>query len=366
MGALVALMIKDIKQLLRDPRSLLMVLLMPPAVMAMFVSGYGEERSEVPIIVVNLDEGAISWQLIELLRSSGSFKIVAYAPTMEAGIDLVRRGEAYAALIIPEGFSESVMKGYSTKIVTVLDAAYAMISELVWQAAVIMVQVFMKTASEMYGTFYIEVVRQTVYGPEVRSVDSFTSTILGVLLHLVPMSLIAVSISRERERKTFEQLIMAPVSGWQIVMGKFIAYALVTITDMVAVFGFAVYVLGVRVSGPPTVLILVSILLLLCSLSLGLLISAISRNQLQAYQAAIFFFIPSMLFSGFFMPVELLSPSTRAFGRVLPLYHFLRAFRNVQLRGWGFRDIVPECLSLLFETLIFLAAAIRLLKLRVD
>ncbi len=366
MGALAALIVKDVKQLLRDPRSLVMILLMPMAVMAMFVAGYGEERSSIPIVVVNLDGGPVSWRLIELLRSSGDFRVVAYAPTAEAGVELVRRGAAYAALVIPPGFSESVVRGRSTRVVTVLDASYATVSELVWQAAVVVVQSFMKAASEEYGTFYIDVERQTVYGPKVSSVDSFTSTIMGVLLHLVPMSLIAVSISRERERKTFEQLIMTPLSSWQIVVGKFVAYALVTIADMVATFGFAVYVLGVRVAGPLPALVTVSLLLLLCSLGLGLLISAVSRNQLQAYQAAIFFFIPSMLFSGFFMPVEMLSPAAQAVGRLLPLYYFLRAFRSIQLRGWGLQDVAGEVTALALETAAFLAAAVRVLRLRVE
>jgi ABC-2 type transport system permease protein len=118
MASLTALVVKDVKQLLRDPRSLTMVLLMPLAVMAMFVAGYGEERSEVPIVVVNLDRGSISWQLIESLRSSGTFKIVAYAATMEEGTELVRKGVAYAAIVIPEGFSDSILSGQSTRIVT--------------------------------------------------------------------------------------------------------------------------------------------------------------------------------------------------------------------------------------------------------
>jgi ABC-2 type transport system permease protein len=225
---------------------------------------------------------------------------------------------------------------------------------------------FMKKASELYGTFYIDVERQTVYGPKVSSVDSFTSTIMGVLLHLVPMSLIAVSISRERERKTFEQLIMAPVSSWHIVFGKFIAYALVTVADMIVTMAFAVYALGVQVRGPLPALLAVSLLMLLCSLSIGLLISAASRNQLQAYQAAIFVFIPSMLFSGFFMPVELLSPTARLVSRVLPLYYFLKAFRNIQLRGWTLADVSQECAALALETAVFLAAAVRVLRLKVD
>jgi len=366
MGALSALIVKDVKQQLRDPRTLVMVMLMPLAVMMMFVAGYGGQQGAVPVVVVNMDGGTASWQLIEILRSSGSFKIAAYAPTMEAGVDLVRRGVAYAAIIIPEGFSDSVSKGKSTTLVTVLDAAYATVSERIWQAVALVVQEFMETASRNYGTFYIEVLRQTVYGPEVGSVDLFTSTVMGILLHLVPMSLISVSISRERERKTFEQLIMTPISSWQIVLGKFAAYALVTTADMLVTFGFSVYVLGVRVAGPLPALLAVSLLLLLCSLGLGLLISAASRNQLQAYQAAIFIFIPSMLFSGFLTPVELLSPTVRKFSELLPLYYFLKAFRNVQLRGWGLADVSWECTVLLIETVIFLAAAIRLLRLRVE
>jgi ABC-2 type transport system permease protein len=366
MGTLTALVVKDVKQLLRDPRSLTMVLLMPLAVMAMFVAGYGEERSEIPIVVVNLDGGSISWQLIDSLRSSGSFSIVAYAASVEEGAELVRKGVAYAAVVIPEGFSGSILSGKSTRIVTVLDAAYATVSELVWQSTVIATQEFMKKASELYGTFYIDVKRQTVYGPKVSAVDSFTSTIMGILLHLVPMSLIAVSISRERERKTFEQLIMAPISSWHIVFGKFIAYALVTVADMVVTMAFAVYALGVRVRGPLPALLAVSFLMLLCSLSMGLLISASSRNQLQAYQAAIFVFIPSMLFSGFFRPVEMLSHSVRLASRVLPLYYFLKAFRNIQLRGWSLADVSQECVALAVETAVFLAAAVKVLKLKVE
>lgn len=366
MAPLVALVAKDVRQLLRDPRSLTMIMLMPLAVMVMFVAGYGEERSEVPIVVVNLDGGSVSWQLIEQLRASGSFKVVAYASTLEEGAELVRKGVAYAAIAIPKGFSESVFSGRSTRVVVVLDAAYATVSDLVWQSAVIATQMFMKKASELYGTFYVDVERQTVYGPRISSVDSFTSTIMGVLLHLVPMSLIAVSISRERERKTFEQLIMAPVSSWHIVFGKFIAYALVTVADMVVTMAFAVYALGVQVRGPLPALLAVSLLMLLCSLSVGLLISAASRNQLQAYQAAIFVFIPSMLFSGFFIPVELLSPGARLVSRVLPLYYFLRAFRNIQLRGWSLAEVSQECAALALETAVFLASAVRILKLKVE
>lgn len=367
MGALTALVAKDIKQLLRDPRSLVMVLLMPILVMFMFAAGYGEERGGVvPVAVVNLDGGVVSWQFIEALRGSGNFRFVGFSPTKEGGIEMVRKSEAYAAIVIPQGFSDSVIAGRSTRIVVVLDASYATVSEIVWQAVAIAVQRFMKVAAEQYSTFNIDVMRETVYGPKVSNLDTFTSVVMGVLLHLVPMSLIAISISRERERRTFEQLVMTPITSAHIVISKLLAYSIVTVADMLVTLGLSVLLLGVSVRGPLVDLTLVSLLLLICSLSLGLLISALSRNQLQAYQASIFFFIPSMLFSGFFMPVELLSPFAQAIGKFLPMYYFIRAFKSIQLRGWTLADVAQDCAILAGEALLFLMAAIRMLRLRVE
>jgi len=364
--ALMALIIKDIKQLLRDPKTLVMVLFMPVMVMAMFVAGYGGGGGAVPIAVVDSDGGTVSWQLIEALRKSGDFHIEYFAPTPDAGINLVRKGKVYAAVLIPEEFSECILKGKSTNVEVVLDSSYATVSEVVWEAVVVAVQEFQKTASERYGTFVIDVIRHTVYGPVVSRVDVFTAVVMGILLHLVPMSLIAVSISRERERRTFEQLIMTPISSMDIVLGKLAAYSIVTVLDTVLTLAVAVSIFGVKVKGALIDLMVVSLLLLFCSLSLGLLISVISKNQLQAYQTAIFLFIPSMLFSGFFTPTEMLSPEIRVFSKILPLYHFLKAFRNIQLRGWALAETLENLVVLGIETLIFLALAIKMLRLRVE
>ncbi len=364
--ALAALVVKDIKQLLRDPKTLFMVLFMPVMVMAMFVAGYGESRGAVPIAVVNLDGGSVSWQLVETLRNSGDFFVRYYAATPEAGAELVRSGRVYATIVIPEGFSADVLRGRSTRLIVILDSSYATVSELVWEAVVVAIQGFLSRVSERYGTFSIDVQRSTVYGPIVTRVDMFTAVVMGILLHLVPMSLIAVSISKERERRTFEQLIMTPVSSTDIVLGKLLAYSIVTVSDMILTLAVAVAVFGVRVKGAFLDLMVVSLLLLVCSLSLGLLISVVSKNQLQAYQTAIFIFIPAMLFSGFLTPAELLSPEARMISRLLPLYYFLRAFRNIQLRGWSLYDITEEIVALSLETLVFLLVAIRMLKLRVE
>ena len=364
--SLTALIVKDIKQLLRDPKTLVMVLLMPTIVLTMFVAGYGEDGDGVPIAIVDLDRSSMSWQLILHLRSHGEFDVKYFTVSEQEGLSLVRRGEVYATLIIPAGFGESVTKGRVITLELILDASYAVLSEMVWEALIAVVQGFQQTVSERYGTFAINVIRRTVYGPAVTRIENFFAIVMGVLLHLVPMSLIAVSISRERECHTFEQLIMTPIRSIDIILSKLLAYGTITIADMLVTLTIAVTLFNVRVRGSLLDLIVVSALLLVCSLSLGLLISVVSRNQLQAHETAIFFFIPSMLFSGFFTPAELLSPEVRAISKLLPLYYFLRAFRNILLRGWTLYDTAEEVLALLIETLFFFILAVKLLRFRVD
>ncbi|RLE70375.1 MAG: hypothetical protein DRJ37_06580, partial [Thermoprotei archaeon] len=210
MSAFLALVVKDVRQLLRDPKTMLMVLLMPIIVMALFVAGYGG-GGEVPIAVVDLDGGKISWQLIDFLRNVGDFRVDCFASTPEKGEMLVKKGKVYATLIIPEGFSEDVLLRRKTRIELIIDSSYAHISELIWEALNAVVQEFQRKVSEKYNTFSITVNKRTVYGPQVTRVENFVPVVMGILLHLVPMSLIAVSISRERERRTFEQLIVTPI-----------------------------------------------------------------------------------------------------------------------------------------------------------
>ena len=366
MGALAALVVKDIKQLLRDPKTMVMVLMMPILVMVMFATGYGGKGGSVPIAVVDLDESSISWELIEALRGRGQFRVEYFASTREEGEALVRKGAVYAAIVIPEGFGARVLRGERTYLELVLDSSYALISDMVWEAVIVAVQAFQLEVSDTYGTFAVDVVRRTVYGPEVTRLENFVPVVMGVLLHLVPMSLIAVSISRERERMTFEQLIVTPIRKSDIILSKLAAYSIITMADMLLTMWIAVAFFDVRVRGEFLDLLAISSLLLLCSLTLGLLISAASKNQLQAYQTALFFFIPSMLFSGFFTPVELLSREVQLVSRVLPLYYFLRAFRNILLRGWTLLDCLQEIAALVVETVGFFVASIAVLKPRVE
>ena len=366
MGAFLALVVKDVRQLLRDPKTMLMVLLMPILVMALFVAGYGGGGGEVPIAVVDLDGGKISWQLIDFLRNFGDFRVDYFASTPEKGEMLVKKGKVYATLIIPKGFSEDVLLGRKTGVELIIDSSYAHISELIWEALNAAVQEFQKKVSEKYNTFSITVNRRTVYGPQVTRVENFVPAVMGILLHLVPMSLIAVSISRERERRTFEQLIVTPINSSDIIMSKLLAYALITISDMIVTLWVSVEFFDVRVKGSFIDLLIISSIMLLCSLSLGLLISVVSKNQLQAYQTAIFLFIPSMLFTGFLTPVELLSNEVRLISKLLPLYYFLRTFRDIQLRGWTIYETMYEVGVLAFQTVFFLILSIKLLKLRVE
>ncbi|RLI13860.1 hypothetical protein DRO33_00430 [Candidatus Bathyarchaeota archaeon] len=358
---------KELKQLVRDPRSLLMNVAMPLIVMLLFGAGYGGHESRaIPVAVANLDpEGRFSWELIDYIFQTPGIEPACYVDSEEEAIELVRRGEVYGAIIIPEHFSDDIMAGKKVYVKVVVDAAAPFAPVLITQSVTTALYYLQVSIAEEQGTVAIEMVEETVYGPRISTMESFLPITMGLLLHLVPMTLISLSICREKERGTYEQLIMAPISRWDIIGGKLAAYTILSLANMLGTLAIAVLIFDVRVRGPLVDLVLFSTLFLMCSLSLGMLVSVVSKNQLQALGTSIFLFIPSLLFSGVISPVEYISPAVRyTMTYTMPMYYFLRGFRAIMLKGYTLLDVWSECLALGLMTAIYFSLAIILLRMR--
>ena len=360
------IIVKELKQLVRDPRSLLMNVAMPLIIMVMFGVGYGEtSENALPVAVANLDQGDLSWAFMDELSKAPGIKPTCYVGTEEEAVDLVRKGKVRGAIIIPEGFSENIKQGKDAYVKVVVDAADPFTPAVINQAVTSAIYGFQLRISEQYGAVSIRMQQETVYGPSLKRIESFTPISMGLLLHLVPMTLISLSICRERERGTYEQLIMAPISRWDIINGKLAAYTIVSMANMLGTLGIAIMAFGVRVKGPMVDLLLFSALFLMCSLSLGMLVSVLSRNQLQALGTSIFLFIPELLFSGIISPVEYISPVIRySITYTTPMYYFMKGFRAIMLRGWTIVDVVEECMALGIMTVVYFTLAIVLLRMR--
>lgn len=357
---------KELIQLIRDPKTVTMVLMMPITVTILFGIGYGSEGAgKYPITVVDLDGNEGSLKFIQELRNSRLFEIRAIYKSKGQGFSSVYSSYVYASLIIPEGFTEDLMMGRATKVELYYDASNPSVAQAIMQAVGVVTQQYQEWAASTFGTFAIQPMFYTVYGPKIERVESFIPTLMALILQMVPTSLISVSICREREKGTFEQFIMTPVRPFDIIFGKLIAYFIATISDGVLSLMTAMLLFDVRLRGSLADMTIVSIVFLLSSLSMGLLISVFSKNQLQAYQASIFTFIPSMLFSGMLIPVEILGPEAKVIASFIPMYYFIKAFRNVSLKGWSFLMVSDNLAVITVFSAIFLAFSLKFLRMEV-
>ncbi|GEM_PF-436616 len=357
---------KEIRQLVRDPKTILMVLLMPITVTILFGYGYGGKGAgKYPITVVDLDGGDGAFKFIQELRNSKMFEIKAIYKSKGQGFSSVYSGKVYASLIIPETFTEDLMRGRPTRVELYYDASNPTVAQMIMQAVGVVTQQFQEWAASQFGTFAITPMFYTVYGPKIKKIESFIPTLMAMILQMVPTSLISVSICREREKGTFEQFIMTPVSVFDIIFGKLTAYFFATISDAILSLFTAILLFDVKLKGTFLDMTIVSTVFLLNSLSLGLLISVFSRNQLQAYQASIFSFIIFMLFSGVLIPVDVLSSEAKLIASFVPMYYFVTAFRNVSLKGWSYLMVLDQLTVISMFTFAFLALSLRFLRMEV-
>jgi ABC-2 type transport system permease protein len=357
---------KELIQLVRDPKTIAMVLMMPIMVTILFGIGYGGEGSgKYPITIVDLDGREGSFKFIEELRDSRLFEIKAIYKSKGQGFSSVYSGNVYACLIIPESFTEDLMVGRATRVELYYDASNPTVAQAIMQAVGVVTQQYQEWAASNFGTFAIQPMFYTVYGPKVEKIESFIPTLMALILQMVPTSLISVSICREREKGTFEQFIMTPIRPFDVIFGKLMAYFIATISDSILSLLTAILIFNVKLRGSLIDMTVVSLVFLLSSLSMGLLISVFSKNQLQAYQASIFTFIPSMLFSGMLVPVEILGPEAGTIASFIPMYYFIKAFRNVALKGWSFLMVTNELIIILAFSAVFLSFSLRSLKMEV-
>ena len=206
-----------------------------------------------------------------------------------------------------------------------------------------------------------KVEQQIVYNPELKFIDYVTPGIVGLILQLLTVPLMAVTLTRERETGTLSQLLLTSLRHWEIVVGKVLPYLAVSLVLIAGVLGLTHWHFGVQFT-QCGVLALLCFLFLLCSLGLGLLISAFCNTQAQAIQFTVFFLLPIIPLCGAFAPLNQLPDAIRAIAEIFPLTHFCRAFRLANLSGAEFSFLVGDVAYLAIGALVTFAAAALLLR----
>ncbi|MEP6809691.1 MAG: ABC transporter permease [Chthoniobacterales bacterium] len=385
-GAIASVARKEFLHIYRDRRVLVLLLILPPIFTLVF--GHAFEAGEmkgVPAILVNADGTPRSERFVQKALANDTFQWRLQAPGGGVNKDLLRQG-VQATLVIPAGWSESLANGKPIPLEMYLDASDTNIGpQLLGSIQESLGKFQLSERQELIDglpqevfdlaeKFPVVVRKQFVsamepwsvkgnnlYNPKERFIDYVIPGVIGLILQLITVTLMACTIARERESGTLYQLMVTSLRRWEIVIGKVIPYFAISIGLILMIALLAGWHFQVEFH-QPLVLAVICIVFLLCSLGLGLVISAISRSQTQAIQFSVFFLLPVFVLSGAFAPLEQLPTGIRWISELFPLTYFCRAFRLVNLYHAGPAFYLPSLLVLCAGTVITFVGAAFLLR----
>jgi ABC-2 type transport system permease protein len=347
-----ALMHKEFLELRQTPRLFGLVIIAPLLQLTMLGYAATTDVREIPITIVDADRSLRSRALVERFRVSRYFRVTREATTAaDAPADLAS-GQAWLAIVIPQGFELALERGGSeaSRTVQILadgtDANSSGVA-LAYASALIAEYSGSLAASRGAPPPTLDARVRVWFNPGLESRHFMVPGVLAMLLLLITMNLSAMAIVREREQGTLEQLQVTPLRNVELILGKLLPYGLIGVLDVVLVVGVAVLWFEVPLRGSLPLLFGCSLVYLLCTFGLGLLVSTISSTQQQAMMTAVFFFlIPMMYLSGFIFPIENMPPVIQAITRIIPLRYFLEIVRGIFLKGVGLDVLWPQVAAL--------------------
>jgi ABC-2 type transport system permease protein len=385
-SAILSVAYKEFLHIYRDRRVLLLLLILPPVFTLVFGHAFeAGEMKEVPALLINRDQSERADRFVELIRTNKTFAWQTRPPTTSNEEDLLRHG-VEATLIIPKGWSDSIATGAPVPLQLYLDGSDTNTAEQLEGSVqktlgdfqlserTVMIDALPEDVFELAKKLPLEVRKQftsmmepwttehkILYNPKTRFIDYVVPGVIGLILQLITVTLMACTLAREREAGTLFQLMVTALRRREIVLGKVIPYLAISIVLIVFIILLTAWHFQVQFNDPAA-LALICFLFLLCSLGLGLLISAISRTQTQAIQFSVFFLLPVFVLSGAFAPLEQLPKAIRYISELFPLTHFCRAFRLVNLYRAGFEFYAVDLLTLLAGVVITFVGAVFLLR----
>ena len=357
-----AIAYKETLQIIRDRRTLGLMLVLPVVQLLLFGFAVGTTVAHISTVVVDQSRDPESRDLITALVNTTYFDITTYVDTPLEARQAIDAGRSKVAIIIAPNFAADLRGGRGAQAQILIDGSDPNIAQTALFAAQSVGQArSARTPGRVPASLDL---RPTVlYNPSLEATRNFVPGLIGLILQLVTVILTSSTIVRERERGTIEQLIVTPVSRWELLLGKLAPYLVVSFwnTGVILVLGYLVF--GVEVIGSITLLMFLSAIFLTGSLGLGLLISAVSSTSAQAMQASLFTALPAFILSGFIFPTDSMPPLMRALGYLLPLTYFLRIIRGIAMKGIGFMQLLDAIVPLTVLSVgIFLLSLTRFRK----
>jgi len=369
---LIALIRKEFIQILRDPRTLALILVIP--IMQLFLLGYAATNDvrNVPMAVFDQDRGAAARALLDAYRAADYFRI-AYDVGSETELRaLIDSGDARVGMIIPPDYSNQVQGNGSAQVVFVLDGSDPTVAQTALSSALLIGQAHATQINverlERQGRSAalkppVEVLTQVWYNPDMVSAYYMIPGVIGMILFALTSILTATAVVRERERGTIEQLIVTPIRPWELVIGKITPYVILAFLNMIEVLVIGHFWFGVPVRGSLLLILALSGLFLLTSLGIGLLASTVANTQQEAMLVVWMTLLPTLFLSGFFFPLEAMPRVLQWVSAFMPLRYYLVIIRSLMLKDISYSALISDILALaVFGVGLITAASLRFRK----
>ncbi|MGD9601807.1 MAG: ABC transporter permease [Gammaproteobacteria bacterium] len=345
---------KEAKEIVRDPVTVAVALLMPLVMLFLFGYAISLDVDNVPMGVLDQDRSPASRALVERFVASGYFQLEHDYTTARAAEAGLQRGTVKLALIIPSRFGERLARGDAAPVQALVDGTYSATANLVAAYAETIIGGFGRRAPPL-----VTVETRVWYNPALKSVTYVIPGLFGVILMAFPPLLTALAITREKQTGSIQQIFASPLTPAEFLAGKLVPYGLIAFLQIVMVIAVGFLWFGVPLRGSLGLLLAVGLVYVFCTVGLGLLVSTLTNSQLVAMLLALIVtLMPSFLFSGFLFPIFTMPYVLQLYTRLFPAQYFVDFSRGVVLKGAGLPELWPSVLLLLAYTVAIFALAV--------
>ena len=360
-----AIVLKEFIQMRRDRVTFGMMVGIPLMQLTLFGFAINSDPRHLPTALRLADQGPYARALVAALQQSEYFAITREAGTEAEAARLLQRGDVQFIINIPEDFTRRLLRGERPTVLLEADASDpAATGPALAAARTLAGNVFDRDLTGPLARLRgkpgpVDFQVHAHYNPENITQYNVVPGLMGVVLTMTMVVITALAITRERERGTMENLLATPVRPAEVMIGKIIPYIVVGYIQMTLILIAARFLFRVPLEGSLVLVYVVSFAFIAANLAVGITFSTLAKNQLQAVQMAFFFFLPSILLSGFMFPFRGMPEWAQGIGSVLPLTHYLRIVRGILLKGSGPTDIAPELWPLLAFLVIALLVGVK-------
>ena len=360
-----AMLAKEFIQLRRDRLTFAMMAGIPLLQLVLFGYAINTDPKHLPTAVLSADQSPFSRSFVRALENSGYFRIVDSIDSEADANRLLALGDVQFVVTIPENFSRKLQRGERPLLLVEADATDPAATSNAIAALLKLNQTALKR--DLEGSLAqlqndlppFEVRVQRRYNPEGITQYNIVPGLMGVILTMTMVMMTSIAVTREHERGTLENLLATPVKPAEVMLGKIFPYIIIGYVQVTLILGAAILLFDVPFLGSLTLLSFALVLFMAAHLAVGFTFSTIAKNQMQAMQMTFFFYLPSLLLSGFMFPFRGMPSWAQWIGEVFPLTHFLRIVRGILLKGNGLSEITPNLWPIALFLLIVATVALR-------